>query len=119
MLKLQSGQIDVLAGRRRESFIAAMVELLTRKYPEEAARVGEGALRAFVQRAHADALTHGFATEQQIRLYLTLATVFGQDFATRADTAWAGEILGDRRLSPDEKLARILDIAAFERRPVR
>lgn len=119
MLNFNAAQLAALSALQREAFTARMVQRLARKHPEEAARVGEAALRSFVERGRAAAERHGLTTEQQIRLYLDLAAVYGPDFDTREDTFWAGEVLRDPALTPDEKLARVADIATFERRPAR
>jgi hypothetical protein len=99
MLVINSRQMAAMGNARREDFERSVVRHLLSTYPRESRQAGgEEQMRLFVRKAVKKALSHGYETERQIALYVSLALILGSGFDTDPQLPWAGAAVDDRAL---------------------
>ena len=93
-------------------FVTHMIEHLSSVFPHRWSAGKE--LKRFIFEGIRKASRYGVYLEEDVGLYLELASVYGGDFDTNPQTGWAGEILNDPHLSGSEKMDRLDSYEIFE-----
>lgn len=106
--------VDALGAQQRGRFETEMTVYLTREFPEETNRKGEGWLRDTIDMGIDTAREYGIILERDVTRYLELMLALSPDFDDSAETPWARHILTDESLRADQKLDRIYESIMFD-----
>lgn len=105
-----------LAGIAFERFVDRAVAHVRRCFPEQYEALGEPEVREAVAHAVARAGSHGFESDDEVVVYLTLMFCFGRDFDLDPYCAWAREPLAGRAEGNSARLARLRTLGlAYEK----
>jgi len=106
--------MDALRLAVRTEFIPRMLAVLRDAVPDFIAGSDDAAALERLEASVNKAESYELSTEQQIRDFIALQTVVGEDFDTNPHFASAREALTDFNLSPSDRLAlarqRIADV---------
>jgi hypothetical protein len=107
MLIIRKSQMDALDAEMLSSFQDRMIAHLRALFPARTAGWGATSGRGFVLGATAKARTHHVIAERAVARFIDLMAELGDDFETRADMAWATEILASPDRGGTEKMDAI------------
>jgi hypothetical protein len=93
MLVIRKEQMRALEAQTRERFEARLAARLQHHFPIPSSIVGSAGLAAAVRAGASAAARHGFTKEGDVFLFLSLACMFGSDFANDPQCAWAAPLL--------------------------
>ena len=106
-LTMRREQLQALTSAAAARFEERAVAHVRRHFQAQAAALGEPELRAAAAHAAARAASHGFDSDDEVMVYLTLMFCFGRDFDLDPGCAWAREALADRAGGNAARLARL------------
>lgn len=113
MITVQHKQMDALRSAMNDRLIDRLARRLPERFPALKDTLSEDGLRTFVSEGIDHAHGYGLRSEAQLRFFIDLMAIHGRNFDISQDTAWAGLILDDPRLSPQEKLVRLDEVQAI------
>ena len=105
--------IEALSQSRYQDFERRMIVRLQQTYRAYDRDASHENLRRFVRHGVSRAAKYGIESEIHIARYLDLMVVWGHDFDSDANIAWAGALLQDVSTSAEEKLDRITERTQF------
>jgi hypothetical protein len=105
--------IEALSRSRYEDFERRMIVRLQETYGANDRDASQENLRRFVRHGVSRAGKYGIASELHIARYLDLMVVWGHDFDSDPNIAWASTLLQDPNASAEEKLDRITERTQF------
>jgi hypothetical protein len=112
MLRIRNAQMQTFEQAAMASFEMRMVEHLRTYFPWHYRMWGSETARTVVRYGCQKAQGHGFTTERDICLYLTLLATLGGNFDTDRQLPWAQQILADISLrGPTARIDRLTDQA--------
>ncbi len=106
MLMISKKQMEVLRQVARGEFIRRTLAVLREAVPGFLAGVDEATALRRVEDSVAQAEAYGLSTERQVRDFIAIETVAGEDFASNPRFAGARGALADFTVSPADRLAR-------------
>jgi hypothetical protein len=110
MLVIRKAQMDEFAKYELKRFEDHMVIHLREKLSEKVKDISEDMLRSTVQKGISDSEKYGIKSEDDVERYIDLMFILGRDFDTAESSAWAGEVLKEEAMSPEERLDKILEL---------
>ncbi len=113
MLKLRKEQMKVLGQYTLEQFQNRMVVHLRTNFGEYTKDLEDSELQKKVEQGIKRAEGYSVTREDDIRRFLEYMVLLTTDFDTNPKTAWAGEILEDKKLNGTGKMNHIDDVALF------
>ena len=96
-LTIRQAQMDVFSQVEVQKFEDWMVSHLKQFFPAECRALGEPQLRELIQYGIKRAADHEITTERDVCKFIDLMIVFGRDFDRDNKSAWAGQILANRK----------------------
>jgi len=107
MLTIRRDQMRFFGAEMRRRYIDEEIARVRRERPEQAAKVEDERIRAFIEHAIARAAVHGLVGVSDVRRYTDLHFRLGPDFETREEHAPVLRLLEDQRVSGKLRLDRI------------
>jgi len=104
MLVIREEQMSALSQAMLKQFEDRMVVHMSNNFQDETREISEGELRALIQEGIEQAEQYQITLEDDVRRYLEFMVMYGQNFDTSPDTAWAGEILHAKELDGTAKM---------------
>jgi hypothetical protein len=95
VLRIQATQLDVFTGAVLTRFEDDMLAHVARYFPAHHRILGEPQVRTVIRHAGERARAHGFDTERNLCLYLTLTLMLGSHFDVDVLLPWAAVMLDD------------------------
>jgi hypothetical protein len=116
MLKISKRQMDALRLAVRAEFIRRTLTVIRDTVPDFLVGLDDAAALRRLEASVTKAESYGLSTERQIRDFIAVQTVAGEDFDSNPHFAAARETLTNFDLLPDDRLAlvrqRIADVLA-------
>jgi hypothetical protein len=106
MLMISKSQMEALRQAMRAEFIRRTLAVLRGAAPGFLVGMDEAMALRRVEDSVAKAESYGLSTERQIRDFIAVQTVAGEDFDSNPRLAAARGALTDVTFSPDDRLAR-------------
>jgi hypothetical protein len=94
---IRTEQIQVFRLNMLDRFVDRLLPLLSKQWPERTAQLGAD-FRPLVDSRVNRAISYGIDTEASLARFVNLCFVWGPDFETRPEHAWAMKILKDSKL---------------------
>jgi len=110
MLVIRKAQMDVFGIYELKRFEDHMVLHLREKLSEDVKDIPEDILRNTIQKGISDSDKYGIRYEDDVERYIDLMFILGRDFDTAENSGWAGEVLKEEAMSPEERLDRIFEL---------
>src|SRR5262245_66148877 len=107
MLKIRKVQMKTLSEYTLGQFEHRMTVHLRTTFPKQTADLQEEELRVKVHIGVARAAQYNVTAEDDVRRYLEYMIMYGADFDTNPQSAWAGGILRTQDISGGEKMDRV------------
>lgn len=112
MVTLRKKQMAVLASYMRKRFEDRVVRHIADSHPAQFNKLvspssGDEPVRILVRQGIEKAAGYQIRSERDVERFIDLLVVLGRDFETRADAAWAKDILRDQNLSGCARLELI------------
>lgn len=104
MLVIREEQMSALSQAMLKQFEDRMVVHLSSDFPTETREISEGELRILIQEGIEQAEQYQIILEDDVRRYLEFMVMYGQNFDTSSNTAWAGKILHTKELDGTAKM---------------
>jgi len=104
MLIIREEQMSALSQAMLKQFEDRMVVHMSKNFQDETREISEVELRALIQEGIEQAEQYQITLEYDVRRYLEFMVIYGQNFDTNHDTAWAGEILHAKELDGTAKM---------------
>lgn len=114
MLTIRSEQLDVFATQAEQQFEQKLLVHARKCWPAEVKKAGEAVTSKSILQVTAQARGYGLTAEQHVALYLDLMYAFGPQFDTDPLHPWAGQILRDAEMTPQEKIDQLCERAEQE-----
>jgi hypothetical protein len=105
MLMISKKQMDALRLAMRAEFIRRTLAVLHDAVPDFLAGLDDAAALRRLEASVTKAESYGLSTERQIRDFIAVQTVAGEDFDSNSHFAAAREALTDFNQSPSDRLA--------------
>jgi hypothetical protein len=96
-LTIRQAQMDAFSQVEVQKFEDWMVSHLKQFFPTQSQALGEPQLREMISHGIRRAADHGITTERDVCKFIDLMIVFGRDFDRDNKSAWAGQILANRK----------------------
>jgi hypothetical protein len=96
-LTIRQAQMEAFSQAEIGKFQDWMCTHLWKFFPAQAETLGEPKLRELIQYGIRRAAEHGITTERDVCKFIDLMIVFGRDFDRDEKSAWAGQILANRK----------------------
>jgi hypothetical protein len=109
-LRIRQPQMEVFSQIEIRKFEDWMVNHLTRFFPAQCLALGNSQLRELIQHGIKRAAVHSITTERDVCKFIDLMIVFGRDFDSDNKSAWAGQILANRK-TPRSKIRSLYEAA--------
>ena len=113
MLTIRPDQLQTLSELMLKQFEDRMVTHLRAMYPDATQAKPEAELRRLIQEGIVRARGYQVKTENNVRRYLECMVSYGTRFDSGPETAWAGKILRDAKLTGTQKMDRIANYEVF------
>jgi hypothetical protein len=97
VLTIRQAQMDVFSQVEVQKFVDWMVAHLKQFFPPQSQALGEPQLQEMIRHGIRRAANHGITTERDVCKFIDLMIVFGRDFDRDEKSAWAGQILANRK----------------------
>jgi len=97
LLTLRPEQMTAFSRAEEEKFEAWMLTHLMQFFPKQCTTLGEAQVRELIQYGIQRARACEITSERDVCKFIDLMIVFGRDFDTDERSAWAGEILANRK----------------------
>jgi len=110
MLVIRKSQMDEFVKYELKKFEDFMVSHLRQELPEKVKDVPEEILRNIIQKGISVAENYGIRIEDDVKRYIDLMFILREDFDVSLETSWAGELLKNEEMSPEDRLAMILEL---------
>jgi hypothetical protein len=107
MLHIRRDQMAFFGAQMRRRYVDEEIARVRRERPEQAARVDDAQIRAFIERAIAGAAAHGLVGVSDVQRYTDLHFRLGPDFESSEEHAAVRRLLEDRAVSGQLRLDRI------------
>ncbi len=108
MLVIRKEQMAVLEVYAQKGFERELVEHVKQFAPKHAAAIGNNAVSDVVQLGIERAGKYGFTNKGPVRFYVEMMCMFGSDFDTDPQLAWAAGILNNESVSDQMEKADFL-----------
>jgi hypothetical protein len=102
--------MDEFAKYELKKFEDSMVLHLRQDLFEKVKGLPEEALRDIIQEGISAAEGYGIRIEDDVKRYIDLMFILGQDFDTSEESLWAGELLKKGEMEPEERLDRVFEV---------
>lgn len=113
MLVIRTSQMARFAQHGKERFETRMIAHLFSCFSGLSETLTESQLRDLVRWGVDRAEERGLTDETDVERYLEFMMLYGPDFDSHPEYAWAAEILADAELSGEEKMDKIQDRELF------
>ncbi|MBK8256595.1 MAG: hypothetical protein IPK82_28485 [Polyangiaceae bacterium] len=110
-MKIRPEQMSALGADRLEMLVDHAGHMLLELYPEVAYRKTPDEQRGLVKKLIGEAVEWGLASEEGALRYIQYRMEFGEGMVNLPKWAWVREILGDKKLTEADKIARIEHLA--------
>ena len=110
MLVIRKSQMDEFVKYELKKFEDFMVSHLRQELPEKVKDVPEEILRNIIQKGISVAENYGIRIEDDVKRYIDLMFILGEDFDTSEESIWAGELLKKEEMEPEERLNKIFEL---------
>jgi hypothetical protein len=107
---IRQAQMDVFSQTEIQKFEDWMVKHLTQFFPQQCQALGKSLLRELIQHGIQRAAAHRITAERDVCKFIDLMIVFGRDFDRDNKSAWAGQILANRK-TPRSKIRSLYEAA--------
>ncbi|WP_224367641.1 hypothetical protein [Hyalangium versicolor] len=114
MLIIRDAQRARFEHEALDSYKEHLATSLKKHWPRHCSSLGDAELRFTVDKLINRALSYGFTARRDLFRYLNVAFLLGAGFDTAED--WARALLNDAKLSPADKIERLVARARAERR---
>lgn len=111
MLIIRKEQIEAFEQAALENFENKMFAYLEKFFPKNCEVHGETKIREIIRYGIEEAEVHGFTTERDVCLYISLMLMLGHRFYQDPQLPWASIFFNDENISPSQKIDRIYDKA--------
>lgn len=109
MFRIHEHQIEHFARKLRADFERRMAAYLKASYADCVEGMTDEEIALWVSAAADTAVQHGIKTEPEVASLMLLLLVLGLDVEETAP--WAHEVLTDRALRPEGKIAKLTELA--------
>jgi len=99
--------MKVLGEHMLRKFEDYMVGHLRQDFADQVKNTPEDSLRSTIQKGISKAERYDIRIEYNVERYIDLMFMLGHDFDVASGTKWAGELLNNKDMPPDEKINRI------------
>lgn len=113
LLQIRKEQMAALSEHLLQRFHDAMMAHLRARFPAATNVTSDSDLRRLIQEGMQHAKGHDIRLPRDVRRFLECMVVHGSKFGCDSKTAWAGEILRNRKLTGTQKMERIADYEMF------
>jgi len=110
MLMIRKSQMDEFVKYELKKFEDHMVLHLRQDLSEKVKDLPEETLRDIIQRGISVAEDYGIRIEDDVKRYIDLMFILGEDFDTSEESIWAGELLKKEEMEPEERLNKIFEL---------
>lgn len=110
MLVIRKYQMDEFTKYELKKFEDFMVRHLKQDLSKKVKGLPEETLRDMIQRGVSVAEEYGIRIEDDVKRYIDLMFILGEDFDVSPETSWAGELLRKEEMEPEERLNKIFDL---------
>lgn len=111
-ISIHAAQLDTFRGVEYERFIGDMQKHIARCFPEESRQLSQEKTRQLIENGIKRAEQHAIVSERGVCKFIDLSLVFGAEFDTDANNAWASKILLDPAIyDPKERIDRLFSAA--------
>ena len=110
MLIIRQEQMDEFTKFELKKFEDSMVLHLRQDLSEKVEGLPGEDLRDIIQRGISVAEEYGIQIEDDVKRYIDLMFILGEDFDTSEESIWAGELLKKEEMEPEERLSKIFDL---------
>lgn len=110
MLVIRKSQMDEFTKFELKKFEDSVVLHLRQDLPEKVKGLPEETLRDIIQRGISVAEDYGIRIEDDVKRYIDLMFILGQDFDTSEESIWAGELLKKEEMEPEGRLDKIFEL---------
>lgn len=107
MLTIRREQMDALGRDMLQRYKQQLAPLLLERHPGRFAGPGLPAAQSFVDKNLPLADKYGIESALDVALFLDFVLIYGSDFATKPEHAWATAILEDPESDGNLKAARL------------
>ncbi len=111
MVVIRKQQMDDMSPDEVRKFEDRMLEHLRECFPEECEDMSEDELREMIRHGVDKAESYGIDAEDDVCGYIDVMAVFGPDFDTDPECAWAAAILNDESIDPEDRSDALCDEA--------
>ncbi len=108
MFRIRQAQIDVFDDAQSADFETFMVEHLGRFAARHAKILGEDQVRTVIRLGVGNARKYGLTKRSPVRLFVELMFIFGSQFDSDPQLAWAGQVLNDPAIADQKEKTRQL-----------
>jgi hypothetical protein len=113
MLSISGAQYEQLGKGPKQRFVHGLIDRLRREHPQQTAPMSDAQLVQLVDTAILHGGHYGLRSETHVGYYAGTMLRHGADFDVDPAKPWAGDILDDDGLDPDEKVARLDEVQVF------
>jgi hypothetical protein len=96
MLVIRKEQMEVLSRAGLDTFASRLASVFLERHPEKFGASGMQGAREFVRKSLPLARKYDVHSDRSIAMCLYFLLLYGEDFASRPENAWAVEILTDQ-----------------------
>ncbi len=107
MLVIRKEQMAAFSTYVLTEYTERVVRNLRREFPRQTRDRSDEHLRELVEKGIRRAEGYGVTDESDLEQYVDRMLVYGEDFDTRPETAWAGAILREVGLTGSQRMTRI------------
>lgn len=110
MLVIRKYQMDEFTKYELKKFEDFMVRHLKQDLSKKVKGLPEETLRDMIQRGVSVAAYYGIRIEDDVKRYIDLMFILGEDFETSTDFSWTRDILKKEEMEPEERLNKIFEL---------
>lgn len=119
MFVLSDKHMEAFAKSQRDRFIDHMERHLESRFPDDCRKLGAKEVRKRIEEGIEGAASYDIRAERDVSTFIRYMFALGPGFDLAPQTAWAGEILKDRKRPAADRLEAIRERAREERRAQR
>jgi len=110
MLVIRKYQMDEFTKYELKKFEDSMVFHLKQDLAKKVKGLSEEAIRDMIQRGISAADVYGIRIEDDVRRYIDLMFILGEDFVTSVEFCWTKDILEKEEIEPAERINKIFNL---------
>ena len=107
MLKIRRAQMRFFSAAMQRSFELQMLAYVRTIFPSATEKNSDEEILRIIEDGIASASRYGIVGESDVQRYLKYMFIYGPDFDSNPNTAWAGEILRAEGVIGSKKMDRI------------